>query len=397
MGSKPHILILAPFFPPFKGAAASRVHSFAKYWNPLTKVTVIAPEHTSGEGGYQRITFPLTKLRSDFLRIPLTFPKLLRLVRRLNPDVIFASIPTVWPLLEGSFLAKRLGRPLILDIRDLLESTYPLSDISIWRLVLNSILYRISRYLIPKASRIVTVTNWFQKELTKIPGCANKQIYLIQNGSDEGFLKEQIPRQKRFDLIYVGTLIKVRDPQALLIYLRHLVEIYPSLRILFVSDILDTSIGKIFLAEIMRLGLDKNVVIKRMVPSHELPALLGLARLGLTSFRPGAYAFRGVVGAKDYEYLASGLSIMGLLDPDFYIETRRLIADNGAGILDPSPERLAIETAALLKDPARLRRMSKQARKVGERFDRKRLAEEYYYKVILPAWQEFNAGRRTSQ
>lgn len=46
--------------------------------------------------------------------------------------------------------------------------------------------------------------------------------------------------------------------------------------------------------------------------------------------------------------------------------------------------------AALLKDKKRLRKMSRQARKVGERFDRRRLAEDYFYNVILPAWKEHN-------
>jgi len=99
----------------------------------------------------------------------------------------------------------------------------------------------------------------------------------------------------------------------------------------------------------------------------------------------------GAVGAKEHEYLAAGLPVIGLMYPEFYIESGKLIVDNGAGIMDQDPKRLAEETAALLRNPARLRAMSKQARKVGERFDRKRLAEDYYYKVILPAWQEFNA------
>lgn len=396
MGSKPHILMLAPLFPPFKGAAASRVHSFARYWSPLTKVTVVAPEHTSGEGGYQRITFPLTKWRSDFLRIPSTFPKLLRLARQLNPDVIFTSIPPVWPLLEGSLLAKRLGVPLILDVRDLPAADVRAAKTSLFRKVLRSLTISIARHNGRKASRIVTVTDWFKKELLKFLAYPANRIFVIRNGSDTGFFRDALSAKKEFDIVYSGTLIYIRNPEGVLKYLRALADLYPRLRVLFISNLNETT-GREFLSGVRDFNLSNNIVTEDMCEPKELPRRLGRARLGLSPLRCGYQTYQGVVGAKDYEYLAAGLPVIGLLDPDFYIETRHLIADNKTGILNPFPERLAIETAALLKDPVRLCRMSKQARKVGERFDRKRLAEDYYYKVILPAWQEFNAGRRISK
>jgi len=393
-GSKrePHILILAPFFPPYKGAAASRLHSFAKYWSALTQVTVVAPEHVDKPTDYNRLVFPLAKWRLDFLRLPWTFPKLLTTVKRFAPDIVIVSIPPVWPLEEGYLLGKRLGCPLILDVRDLPTADSRTKSSSVPRRILRSLTINISRYLGQKAVRVTTVTDWCKEELTAFLGFSPRQVYVICNGSETSFSKKALSIKKEFDLVYSGTLISIRNPAGLLKYLRFLAGLYPSLHALFISN-LDNPIGREFLEGIDRLGLRKNVFIEFPHPPEKLPGLLGRARLGLNTLLGDCPAYRGAIGAKEYEYLAAGLPVMGLMDPDYYIESGKLIVVNNVGIMDQDPKRLAAETAALLKDSVRLRRMSKRARKVGERFDRKRLAEEYYYKVILPAWKEFNATR----
>lgn len=384
---KPHILMLAPCAPPFKGAVSSRLSSLAKYWSPLTQVTVVSPYCGDLEGsGYSQIKFPLARCRLEPLRIPFTSPKLVALAKRLKPDVIFASIPPVWPLMEGYLLTKRLGVPLVLDVRDLPQADVRKSKIRIHRQILNASTVFISRHLGRKANKIITVTDWIREELIRFLGCAPKKISVIRNGSETLLFQKALSVKKEFDIVYSGTLIYIRNPYGIVRYLRFLADRYPDLRVLFIS-----SLDKEFLAEIRRLGLNENVVIKGMVNPEQLPKLLGCARLGLNALLPGYDAYRGAIGTKEYEYLAAGLPVIGLMDLDFYVETRRLIADNQVGILDQDPKCLAAKTAALLKDPVRLRRMSRQARAIGERFDRKRLAEDYYYKVILPAWQEFNA------
>lgn len=388
---RPHILILAPLFPPFRGAAASRLHSFAKYWSALTQVTVVAPEHVNKPTGYNRLVFPLARLRLDFLHLPWTFSRLLRKVKTLNPDAVVASIPPAWPMWEGYLLAKRLGVPFILDVRDLpqggIRAKTTLIHTAFKTFQINSL-----KRLGVRASRITTVTDWLKKELVEFLDYPSHRLFVVRNGSETSIFARGLSVKKEFDLVYSGTFIAIRNPPAILKYLQALRELYPSFRILFISSF-EGTISKGFLAGISCLGLGNNVVIQKMCALDELPEHLGKGRLGFTSLKLGVCTYRGVASSKNYEYLAAGLPVVGLLDPDFYVETRRLIADNRVGILDPSPERLAAETAALLKDPARLRKMSKRARKVGERFDRKRLAEEYYYKVILPAWQESNATR----
>ncbi len=288
-------------------------------------------------------------------------------------------------------LAKRLGVPFILDVRDLpqggIRAKTTLIHTAFKTFQINSL-----KRLGVRASRITTVTDWLKKELVEFLDYPSHRLFVVRNGSETSISAGGLSVKKEFDIVYSGTFIAIRNPAGLLKYLRFLAGLYPSLRALFISN-LDNPIGREFLEGIDRLGLWKNVFIEFPHPPEKLPGLLGRARLGLNALLGNCPAYRGAIGAKEYEYLAAGLPVIGLLDPDFYIETKRLITDNKAGILDSSPQLLAEQTAALLKDPARLRKMSKRARKVGERFDRKRLAEEYYYKVILPAWKEFNATR----
>jgi len=269
---------------------------------------------------------------------------------------------------------------------------FPLKEGSLLRLIFNLSMRLLSNYLFRKASRIATVTDWLRQELVKALNYTSARIFVVRNGSEVECFAKALQVKKEFDLVYSGTLTPVRDPQSILRYFRRLADIYPSLRLFFVSHI-NSSIKMEFLRGIEELDLSDKIVFEQRDSPEGLPERLGRACLGLNSLLSGYPAYRGAIGAKEYEYLAAGLPVVGLMDPEYYIESGRLIVGNKVGILHQDPKRLAAETAALLKDSVRLRKMSKRARKVGERFDRKRLAEEYYYKVILPAWQEFNATR----
>jgi glycosyltransferase involved in cell wall biosynthesis len=389
--ARPHILVLAPFFPPFRGAVASRLSSFARYWSDLTQVTVLSPyPGDASVQGYDLIKFPLARWRAEPLKIPFTFSKLLILARRLKPDVVLASIPPAWSLLESYLLTRRLGCKLILDVRDLPKADVRKDRTSLTRKLFHILGILISRCCGRKASRIVAVTDWFRNESIKFFDYSPSRIFVVRNGSEVGLFKQALSVKKEFDIVYSGTLIYVRNPQGILKYLRAVADLYPSLRALFIADF-NSSIGKEFMSGVEEMGLSENVVMKQPYPPQELPSLLGSARLGLNGLVSGLYHYQGAIGAKEYDYLAAGLPIMGLLDSDYYIEEGQLIRDNDAGIVNHDPKLLAGETAALLRDPRRLQRMSINARQTGERFDRRRLAEDYFYNVIIPAWKESRA------
>ncbi|MBA7594045.1 hypothetical protein ES703_00981 [subsurface metagenome] len=385
------MLVSNQCFPPSRRAAASRMGSFAKYWSRLTTVSVISPQHGLAENGYGRIRFPLTTRRLDFLRLTYLSPRLLRLARSLRPDIVFVSFPLAWQLFEGYLLSRRLKCPLVVDIRDLPVAMFSFSEDSLPRRIFNTCMRSIAHYVSRKGSRITTVTDWLRQELIKALNYPPSRISVIRNGSETELFAKALKVKKEFDVVYSGVINSpIRDPGVILRYLSHLADLLPSLRILLISYI-SPGFAKRFSKEIERLGLVDKLVFEEMGPPEESPERLGRARLGFNSLIPRCETCIGAIGAKEYEYLAAGLPVVGLMDPEYYIESGRLIVGNKVGILHQDPKRLAAETAALLKDPARLRRMSKRARKVGERFDRKRLAEDYYYKVILPAWQEFNA------
>jgi len=389
----PHILMLVrgKCFPPYQGAPSSRLHSFAKYWSELTEVTVVSSVYNEPQGNFRRIKFPLTEKRREFLRLPFTPGRLRRLAQGIKADVVFVSFPLTWELLEGYLLAKRLRCPLIVDIRDLPVSQLPIDEGSLPRRIFNAWMQFIAYYVSNKASRIGTVTDILREEIIKTLGCSREKIFLIRNGSDTKLFEKALLIKKEFDIVFSGKFGPLENPPALLRYLRSLADLYRLLRILFISNFnTPPSIGREFLDGINQAGLASNVVVEAMGPPEDLPERLGRARLGLSSFAPGYTVHRGAVGAKVYEYLAAGLPVVGLMDPVFYIESGRSILGNSVGIMNANPEVLAKETAALLKDKKRLKKMSERARKIGERFDRKQLAEDYFYKVILPAWEEHN-------
>jgi len=288
-------------------------------------------------------------------------------------------------------LSKHLGVPFILDIRDLPESTYPKDEGSLIRRLFNSSMQFLSNYLIRKASRITTVTDLLRDTLkTRYPLISSK-VEVIRNGSESGLFESFVSSRKEYDIIYSGHLPSIRAPQAILKYLRFLADLRPALKVLFLSSLNTTSVGLTFRQGLKDLNLTRHVTIRDLQPHIQLVKALKSAKLGLDSHKSAIGSERGAISAKDYEYLAAGLPVVGLLDPGFYVETKHLILDNDVGILDPDPGSLARKTAALLNDPQRLLKMSKRAREVGMRFNRKRLAEKYYREVILPALMEFTS------
>lgn len=383
MGSKPHIVIFAPFFPPYRGAVASRLYSLAEYWGDLCQVTVISNYRGKLPQTYRMISFPLTRYSSESIYIPFLFSRLIKLLKQIKPDVIFVSIPTTWPLLEGYYASRRLGIHLIVDVRDLPTSTYERRTGNLGKKCIYAFMRALCRYLIPKASRLVTVTEWFRKELMELYQYPQNRIHLIRNGSEVSLFKKARSVKKTFDIVYSGTIISVRNPAGIVSFLRALAELYPSLKALFISP-LDTDISRGFYKEVENSRLRDHVFFEHPRPVEELPELLGKARLGLNALSTSNPAYRGAIGAKEYEYLAAGLPIMGLLDPDFFVEEGGLIKDYRVGFADPDPGGLARKAAELLRTPSNLKKMSSRAIKTGELFDRGRLAIKYLNEVIMP-------------
>lgn len=388
--SQPHIMILVRRrnFPPYKGAAASRHSSLARYWGKITDVSVVTPLAEPLNADYNRYPFQLTEVRFDFVKLIFRFSKLVRLAKQLKPDVIFASFPISWQLFEGYLLSRKLKCPFIVDVRDLPAGMYPARKGSLARRIFNALMRSMSFFAMRNASVIVTVTDYLRRSLKNNENLSEKKIFAVPNGSETSLFKPSATSKKEFDLLYSGTLIPARNPDLLIKFLFLLSRLYPRLNVLFLSDILETALGSQFIYSLRQYDLIKYVEFERMTSINKLPAYLAKAKLGIDSLSPAVYSHKGAVSAKDYEYLAAGLPVVGLLDPDFYVETKNLILDNGVGILDPDPESLARKTASLLKDPQHLRKMSKHAREVGWCFDRKKLAEDYYYKVILPIWRK---------
>jgi len=127
----------------------------------------------------------------------------------LGFDAIFVTAPPFSSFIAGYLLARRTGKPLILDFRDAwLEFPFqPYTN----RLEKKMVLYW-ERKLTQAARAITTVDEVIRDLLVKKYPEALSKISVIPNGFDPDDFRV-VKRPTRFTISYLGTIRKERDPE----------------------------------------------------------------------------------------------------------------------------------------------------------------------------------------
>ncbi len=334
----PALLIVSYWFPPAVGAAAQRVHAFAKYlarlgWD-VHVLTADRPHAVADAGVTLHVADdPLAETETPFadydprVRPGRTAATLRDLVfpdrfvhwhkaairagrataRTHRFDALLVSFPPASAVMAALEISRRAGIPLVLDVRDrwLGPGGYdPAAPAARQRHA------ALERAAVCSAASIVTVSDALADAVVLEHGMRRDRVWVIPNGyepdeSDAGAgsvtQRASAGDSNRFTIAHVGTVIARNRPELFLEALRRLYErgALGGMRFIFVGNLSPSYVASLGLSDVIETtGLVSRAEATRRM--READALLLLT---------GAYVGQWGYSAKLFEYLRAGRPI----------------------------------------------------------------------------------------
>ena len=297
------------------------------------------------------------------------------IVKIPRPDVVFATSTPLTVGIPGVFASKYHRRPLVFEVRDL----WPEAPIQLGWLN-NPLLQKLARWgekfiyrnstqvvaLSPGMAEGVMKTGYPADKISMIPNCSD--LNLFKPEWDGGDLKVKEGLEGKRLCIYVGTLGQANGVPVLAEAAKILQTGCENAAIVIVGD------GKekdLLLKKKEDYQLD-NLIYAGPRPRDEVVQWLAASELCLVVFCP-IPVLSTTSPNKFFDYCAAGRPSL--------ITNQGWIADYAqeyeAGVYSPyeDPAKIASDIAELLKNPEKLARMGKNARRLAEeRFSRDEMA-----------------------
>ena len=260
---------------------------------------------------------------------------------RARPDVIYGSTPSLFAALAGLAIARRLGVPFVLEVRDLWPQT--LIDLGVPRfhpfVVLSAV---IERYLYRHADSIVTLMPHAAPHLVA-RGAARERIHCIPNGVDFSLVPPVSPPKPkdRLDVMYAGAYSSANNPGMILDAAAKLKQRGgPAMRFRFVGSGLGEAA---LLAKQRALGLN-DVSLEPPVPKTQVYSLLSDADILVAPVKHLPVHRFGVSGNKVLDYMAVARPIIHAVRTSDHA-----VLDAGCGFECPpdDPDKLADAISSL--------------------------------------------------
>ena len=397
------ILFFSHYFPPERNVPASRTHEHCKRWVAAGHDVIVvtcAPHHPSGAiyHGYRnrlrrleemdgiRVVRCLTFLSANEGKWRRGLSYLFYLVAasccalmERRPDIVIATSPQLFCGLAGVVTSKVLGRPLVLEIRDL----WPESVLAVGAMndgIVVRMLESLEKRMYRAARHIVTVGEGYRQRLIR-QSVSPERLSVVMNGVDRELFYPRARDERisgslgiagRFVVSYCGTIGMAHG-------LDVVIRAAAVLRSLGRTEIVFLLVGEgaaleRLRREAARARLD-NVVFAGALDRTMIPAVLSISDGCLIHLRKSS-TFSSVMPSKVFEAAAMArpiiLGVRGFAQ-DFVMEA-------GCGLcVEPEDEKELVEAVLRLASDSELRyRLGVAGREfVTERFDRGRLASQY--------------------
>jgi glycosyltransferase involved in cell wall biosynthesis len=402
------IVVISQFFSPEMGAPAARFHDFgsllAQRGHLVTVVTGFPnspsgriPEPYRGRATQRERVDGMEVLRGWLYASPRLTPRtkslgfasfaasasLQALLRRLAADVVIATSPPPTVGIPGVLAARRLGAPLIFDVRDLWPEAIAVSG-RLRSPALIRVLERLASALYREAAAVTVVTEGKRASLVA-SGVPAEKVFVLPNGVDLSRFDDVEPMSpqelrglgldpERFLVVYAGIFNPAQGLDVLLDAAARLRETRPEfasrLQIALVGDGQERR-RLVQRATDERLGEWVRFVPEQ--PRERIPALLKAAGAVTVTLRPRRDSH--TVPSKLYEAMASGRPVLVSADG----APAELLREAKAGFATPAAdaEALARAVCALVDDPGLADALGGQGRAWAGGFDRRRLVDRF--------------------
>ncbi|MGQ0715196.1 MAG: glycosyltransferase family 4 protein [Gemmatimonadaceae bacterium] len=220
-----------------------------------------------------------------------------------SPDVILGSSPQLFAALAAWRVARRLGVPFVLEIRDLWPESLGVAGRrrgpGYWGLWL------LARFLYRRATRIVVLSRGVQQYLQRL-GVEPTRIVYVPNGADlAAFTARPAPAGDVLRLVYAGAHGPANGLDVVL-EAAALMRDEPRVRFLLVGD----GPAKQALVAEARARALTNVEFLDPIPKARIPDLLGSCDAGLMVLKDLPLFAFGVSPNKLFDYWGAGLPVI---------------------------------------------------------------------------------------
>ncbi|MFQ5458256.1 MAG: glycosyltransferase, partial [Myxococcota bacterium] len=291
----------------------------------------LAPEETGVRARGKEIFRKVAYLPDEFIGwYPAAVRRGVRVVRERNIDVVLSSSPPNSAHLVGRAIARRTGRPHVVDFRDAWTRNPSYRHAEGWR---GRVERRLERAVVRSAERLVTVSEGIRNDFLRDHGALDPEtIAVIANGFDpEDFegprLPEELaPASGRMRIAFTGSWLDDRSPEtfmkALSIYAATARGRGPKIEALFAGT---EQAGIRRAAE--RAGVSALVRTVGYLPARTCCALQRSADALLLVLKDGPQS-AGVLSGKIFQYLGAGRPVLALVPEGAAAD---LVRKTGAG------------------------------------------------------------------
>lgn len=240
--------------------------------------------------------------------------------------------------LIGRELKRKTGLPWIADFRDP-WSTWEFLDTLPMTSFVRKKHRRLEQTVLREANAVLTISPTFQKDLAQI---ANRRIYLLTNGFDPADIPADFsPKEKepgKLHLVYSGIIDAIRNPIPLMVALK--AEFGQS-----EIQIDWTFVGKVSeqVKEYVRQDewLSNRIHFAGYVSHREVFDFYAKAD-ALVLILTDTKNAQGNIPGKLFEYLATGVPVLALGDPEG--DSAKILKDAGAGVVIAHKDTISIRT-----------------------------------------------------
>lgn len=228
------VLAIAQYFPPIGGVGTFRITKFVKYlpnfgWKPIV-LTVQKDCYSNKawiDADFERnIPKDIHVYRTKILRtkiindegikwLPFLIPKLIRLIKKEKPDLVFVTGGPFFPLIVCPIVKIFFRLPCVVDLRDPWKLSYSRIPARGLKAYLGRLLINIAEPIVLKnVAKVICASDTILKEYQVVYNNQKEKFLTITNGYDPDDFKDIKPKQyERFTIAYTG---KFRCSEALL-------------------------------------------------------------------------------------------------------------------------------------------------------------------------------------